>query len=324
MGGRAGWQGSVAWRSTVQLGLLTASLPQLTLDAIARWAGSQGFATLEVAAWPADDRRPLNPAHVDVRALTSRRSDEIRDQIDEAGVSMSALACYANNLHADRAERARTHDHLKAVVEAAAMLGVQRVGTFVGRDVSRSVADDLRQAETVFPALVEHASAHGVRLAIENCLMTGWHPDHYPANMAYSPELWEWMAGLGLRLNFDPSHLVGVGLDPVTSAATAAPYMDYMQAKDVEVLPGRIDRYGFLGSVVDRELDADHPAHSWWRYRLPGLGQIDWAGVLGALRSAGYNGVVSVEHEDPEHSGSVEAVQRGLLLARDVLAPLVA
>ena len=110
----------------------------------------------------------------------------------------------------------------------------------------------------------------------------------------------------------------------MTSAAAAAPHMGYMQAKDVEVLPGPIDRYGFFGSVVDRGLDADHPAHSWWRYRLPGLGEVDWAGVIDALRSAGYDGVVSVEHEDPEHSGSVEAVQHGLLLARDVLAPLVA
>jgi sugar phosphate isomerase/epimerase len=308
----------------VQLGLLTASLAELDLNAIAQWAGSHGFVTLEVAAWPADDPRPLNPAHVNARGLTSAQADEIREQVGQAGVSISALACYANNLHADWVERARTHDHLKAVVEAAAMLGVPRVGTFVGRDVSCSVADDLRQAETVLPPLVEHAATHEVRLVIENCMMTGWHPDRYPANLAYSPELWDWMAGLGLRLNFDPSHVVGIGLDPVTSAVAAAPHMDYMQAKDVEVLPGRIDRYGFFGSLVDRMLDPDHPGHSWWRYRLPGLGQIDWAGVIGALRTGAYDGVVSIEHEDPEYSGSVEAVQRGLLLARDVLAPLVA
>ena len=308
----------------MQLGLLTASLAKLDLNEIAQWAGGHGFGTLEVAAWRADDPRPLNPAHVNARRLTSRQAAQIQEQVGQAGVSITALACYANNLHADRAERARTHDHLKAVVQAAAMLGVPRVGTFVGRDVSRSVADDLRQAETVFPPLVEHAATHGVRLIIENCLMTGWHPDRYPANLAYSPELWDWMSGLGLRLNFDPSHLVGIGLDPVTAAVAAVPHMDYMQAKDVEILPGRIDRYGFFGSVLDRESDPDHPSHSWWRYRLPGLGHIDWAGVIGRLRSAGYHGVVSIEHEDPEHSGSVEAVQHGLLLARDVLAPFLA
>ena len=60
----------------------------------------------------------------------------------------------------------------------------------------------------------------------------------------------------------------------------------------------------------------------WWRYRLPGSGQIDWRAFLAALAAAGYDGVVSVEHEDPVWTGSVERVTRGLELARDALAPL--
>ncbi len=55
------------------------------------------------------------------------------------------------------------------------------------------------------------------KLMIENCVMEGWHPDGYPGNLAYSPELWEWMFDLGLWLNFDPSHLLWIGIDPVAA-----------------------------------------------------------------------------------------------------------
>ena len=86
-----------------------------------------------------------------------------------------------------------------------------RSGTFIGRDPGRSVAENLREAERVFPPLVDYAGERGVRLMIENCVMEGWHPDGYPGNLAYSPELWEWMFELGLYLNFDPSHLLWLG-----------------------------------------------------------------------------------------------------------------
>ena len=66
--------------------------------------------------------------------------------------------------------------------------------------------------------------------------MEGWHPDGYPANLAYSPELWDWLTDLGLYLNFDPSHLVWLGIDPVAGARRRT--LDrvlHVQAKDVEV-----------------------------------------------------------------------------------------
>ena len=99
-------------------------------------------------------------------------------------------------------------------IDAAAALG-GRTGRHVHRPrPGRSVAENLREAERVFPPLVDHAGERGVRLIIENCVMEGWHPDGYPGNLAYSPELWEWMFALGLYLNFDPSHLLWIGHRP--------------------------------------------------------------------------------------------------------------
>ena len=89
-----------------------------------------------------------------------------------------------------------------------------------------------------------------MKIVIENCVMEGWHPDGYPGNLAYSPELWEWMFSLGLYLNFDPSHLLWLGIDPVTALR---PYVDrvaHAQAKDIQLVPGPRDRYGFFGKTV--------------------------------------------------------------------------
>ena len=147
-----------------------------------------------------------------------------------------------------------------------------------------SVAENLREAERVFAPLVDHAGERGVRLMIENCVMEGWHPDGYPGNLAYSPELWEWMFGLGLWLNFDPSHLLWLGIDPV---AALRPYVDrvaHAHAKDTETFPERRDRYGFFGRVSTR---AEDPWDmGWWRYRIPGLG----AGRLPPLRRRALRG----------------------------------
>ena len=171
------------------------------------------------------------------------------------------------------------------------------MGSFIGRDPGRSVAENLREAERIFPPLVDYAGERGVRLMIENCVMEGWHPDGYPGNLAYSPELWEWMFELGLYLNFDPSHLLWLGIDPV---AALRPYVDrvaHAHAKDVETFPAERNRYGFFGRVSTRE---EEPWDmGWWRYRIPGLGQVDFPHYVDALYEGGFDGVLSVEHEDP-------------------------
>ena len=194
------------------------------------------------------------------------------------------------------------------------------MGTFVGRDPTKPVAENLREAEKVFARLVDRAGERGVKIVIENCVMEGWHPDGYPGNLAYSPELWEWMFGLGLYLNFDPSHLVWMGIDPVEALS---PYVDrvaHAQAKDIEVFPERRNRYGWPGRAVERPDPWDV---GWWRYRVPGLGQVDWTRVVDALYEGGFDVVLSVEHEDPVWGGTEERIETGLRVAHRTLRPLI-
>ena len=104
--------------------------------------------------------------------------------------------------------------------------------------------------EAVFRPLVDHAGEAGVKLIIENCVMEGWHPDGYPGNLAYSPELWEWMFSLGLYLNYDPSHLLWMGIDPVEAVKPYVDRIPHAQAKDIELDPAARNRFGWPGRAV--------------------------------------------------------------------------
>ncbi|MFF0159884.1 sugar phosphate isomerase/epimerase family protein [Streptomyces sp. NPDC005263] len=304
----------------MKLGFLTACLPGLPLDEIADWAVAEGYQALEVAVWPRTGGRDFEASHLPVATFTDADEQRTRELLDRTQLTISSLAYYENNLHPDPATRESIRTHLMHAIDTAARLGVDSVGTFIGRDPRLSVLENLREGERVLPELVDYAGERGVRIVIENCVMEGWHPDGYPGNLAYSPELWEWMFDLGLYLNWDPSHLTWIGIDPLE---TIAPYLDrivHTQAKDVELFPGKRNRYGFYG-IVDK--GGDPWATGWWRYRVPGLGEIDWRRVIDRFHDLGYTGTVSVEHEDPVWGGTPDKVKQGLRIAHRTLSPLI-
>jgi sugar phosphate isomerase/epimerase len=306
----------------MKLGLLSACLPELTLEQIATFAADTGLEALEVAAWPRNGDRPFTASHLDVAKMTDREAQATLTMLGKKSLAISGIAYYDNNLHPDPTEREAVNAHVIACIDAAALLGCSVVGTFVGRDPTKTVAENLREAEQLFPRLVEHAGERGVRLAIENCVMEGWHPDGYPGNLAYSPELWEWMFSLGLYLNFDPSHLCWMGIDPAEAVRPYVARVVHAQAKDIELFPERRNRYGFPGRAV---LRPDPWDVGWWRYRIPGFGQVDWQRVIDALYEGGFDGTLSIEHEDPVWGGTEERVKTGVEIAarklRSVLAP---
>ena len=304
----------------MKLGFLTACLPGWSLEQIAQWAQREGFAALEVAVWPALGDRPFTASHLDVAQFGARKAEETQALFAKHGLYLSSLAFYDNNLHPDPSERARVNDHVRACIDAAALLGCRSVGTFIGRDPARTVRDNLHDAERIFGALVDYAGEKDVRIVIENCVMEGWHPDGYPGNLAYSPELWEWMFDLGLYLNSDPSHLMWMGIDPIEAVRPYVHRVEHAQAKDIQIFPDLRNRYGYPGKALNRDGPWDT---GWWRYRVPGLGDVDWRRLIDLFYERGYDGVVSVEHEDPVWSGTDDNVQIGLRIAHRTLSPLI-
>lgn len=302
----------------MKIGFFTACLPHVPLENLAPWVAEQGFETLELAAWPDDGRRNYQARHVGAEAFTRDDAARVRDLMAEHGLSISALAYYDNNLHPDRRQRAHFHEHLRRVIDAAELLGVELVGTFVG---GRPVlpGTNMREIGEVFREMVRYAEDHGVRLMIENCPMENWARFGLPGNYAYSPELWDRLfnevPSERFGLNFDPSHLYWLGIDHEQAAREYADRIFHAHAKDAEILPEGRYRHG----ILSEQLGANRWRSGWWRYRMPGKGAIDWGSFIDTLREIGYDGALSIEHEDPEYEGSEEAVRQGLRLGLEHL-----
>lgn len=295
----------------MRLGLFTDCFVQWSLQRVVTWAAAHGYQDLEVAAWPSSVTD--HATHIDAAAFDRPQAQRIADLTAAAGVNLAAVSCYDNLLASDRGEAVR--NHLIACCRAAQHLGVGLVGMFVGRNPQRTVRDDLATASDLLPELVEEARRRGVTLVVENCPMTDWHPDGQPGNLAYSPELWGWLADRGVGLNFDPSHLPLVGIDPVAALrAHGRPLL--FQAKGVEVFPDARDRTGYIGPL----LESSDP---WWRYRTPGLDDLDWRAIVETLQETGYDGAVIVEQEDSVLGRSEDAAAEGLTTAHAHLAPLL-
>jgi sugar phosphate isomerase/epimerase len=299
----------------MRLGLLTAPFPRRSLDQVAAWAASEGFQMLEVACWPevgAERRRYAGTSHIDVTRLDLGR---VRDVLDRHGLEISSLAYYPNNLHPDLRERRAANTHLRKVIDAAAKLGVPVVGTFVGRDKTKNVADNFREFRKVWPRLVEYAGARGVKIAIENCPMI-FSYDEWPGgtNLASTPAAWDEMFSIvdspSFGLNLDPSHLVWLMIDYERVVREYAAKIFHVHAKDLE-----IDRDGlFRNGTISLGM-------GWQVPRLPGLGEVRWDRFLAALYREGYDYVVSIEHEDRSFERTEGLVKRGFLIARDALSP---
>ena len=299
----------------MRLGLLTAAFPRLDLEQTAAWAAANGFETLEVACWPAvrgERRRYAGVSHIDVARLDEAR---VRDVFDRHRLEISALAYYPNNLHPDPTERRAANDHLKKVIDAAAALGVPTVGTFAGRDQTKNMPDAFREFRKVWPRLIAYAESKGVNIAIENCPMIfSW--DEWPGgtNLASTPAAWDEMFSIvpsaRFGLNLDPSHLVWLQIDYLRVVRDYAGRILHVHAKDMEIDREGLYRHGTASQGI-----------GWQVPRLPGLGEVRWDRFLATLYRVGYDGAISVEHEDRAFEGTDERVQRGFLIARDALRP---
>jgi sugar phosphate isomerase/epimerase len=303
----------------MKLGLFTTAFSTLSLEQVATWASQNGFEMLEIACWPVGqaNRRYAGVTHIDVAELTPTKAKETRDLLNRHGLGISSLGYYPNPLHPDIEHRNTVIDHLKKVILAAEMLAVPVVGTFIGKDKDQTIPANLEEYAKVWPPIVHFAHDHGVKIAIENCPMI-FSYDEWPGgnNLASTPaiwrQMWEIIPDEDFGLNLDPSHLVLQMIDYERVVREFGKRIFHVHAKDLH-----IDREGlYLHGVLSQGM-------GWQVPRLPGLGDLDWSKFFSALYSAGYDYVISIEHEDRAFETTLELVQLGFLLSRDVLKPYV-
>lgn len=307
--------GEEDYYESMQIGFLTACLPNVPFEELVRWAADEGFDAIELAAWPRKTRRKRVGGQLDVASLSDDDAKRARGVLDEHGIRISAMAYYENNLHPNKEKRRGYHDHLRRVIDAAALLDVPYVGTFVGgRPVKPRLI--MKEAGRLFRDLVTYGEDRGVKLMIENCPMENWAKFGLPGNYAYSPELWDALfnevPSENFGLNYDPSHLYWLGIDYHQAARDYADRIFHAHAKDAEILQDGKYRYG----VLAEQLGGDPWRSGWWRYRMPGSGEVDWPAFINTLQEIGFDGTLSIEHEDPEYEGSEDEVKEGLRLGK--------
>ena len=117
-----------------------------------------------------------------------------------------------------------------------------------------------------------------------------------------------------LGLSFDPSHLVRMQVDYVRALHEFGDRVHHVHLKDTEVMQERVYESGILGPSFGNPY---RYSEGWWRYTIPGEGEIDWNLVVRRLDEIGYDRVLSVELEDHHFTGTPELEKEGLLRAKE-------
>jgi sugar phosphate isomerase/epimerase len=299
----------------MQLGFVSAILPELSLAEVAKFASHAGYDCVELMCWPVSkaERRYAGVTHVDVTDFTSGKADEVRRTMADAKVAISALGYYPNPLSPKPEESEVAVAHLKKVIQAAALLGLKTVNTFIGRDWTQSVDDNWPRLLDTWKPLVKFAEGNGIRIGIENCPML-FSRDEWPGgkNIAISPKLWRRLfsdiGSSSLGLNYDPSHMIWQQMDHLQPMRDFKDRLFHIHAKDVRMDRDRLNEVGILA----------HP-NEYHTPKLPGMGDVNWGQFFSILTDVGYQGPVCVEVEDRAYEATLDSRKASLVQSHSYL-----
>ena len=260
----------------MRVGMLTAPFGGDSLEKVADFAKEAGISALEVAAGPGS--KLLDPAE-----FNPAQADAIKQMIADRGLEISSLAYYADM--AKPQTSAETQAHFRKTVDAAAALGVPVVCALAGWPVDRMTKIDTikKVLPQVYPPLIAYAKDKGIKIALENYFETNLQGiDTFEC-------LFETIPDENFGLNYDPSHLYHQQCNHLLPVKMFGKRIFHTHAKD---------------ALVDVEQRAHKGiyAKGWWRYVIPGFGNINWGEYISHLRMQGYEGVLSIEHEDDTFS----------------------
>jgi sugar phosphate isomerase/epimerase len=227
----------------MKVGVLTAALQELTPRsvrdpdpdrAVEEWVAfarelDVDYIQLSAALHPTESDVPpeamLDPVAntLDLRKpFDKERAKRVQAALKEYRVGISDVGYFDNMLHHDPAIRKKKHDFMMRVLDTAALLGVEAVCGFVGRNQQHSMDQNLDDFREWFVPLLKEVKARGLTYRVEQCPMPGWTTlDNFHNNIAYTPGTWIALhriaekAGVGdqLRIHYDPSHAILMGQD---------------------------------------------------------------------------------------------------------------
>lgn len=305
----------------MKLGFITAILGQYSYEQMIDFAAEAGFACVEVACWPAGgaERRYAGVCHIDCERVLEddAYAAHISAYAAEKGVTISSLSYYPNTMDADPEKRSANIEHLKNVIRASARLGINLVGTFIGRDQTKTVEENLAMVPVVWRDIISLAEHLKVRIAIENCPMLFW-SEQWPGgqNLMTSPSNWrrvfELLDSSYLGLNFDPSHFVWQMMDYVRPVYEFKDKIFHVHFKDIKLYPDRLAEVGVMAYPLE-----------YMQPKIPGLGDVNWGRFVSALTDIGFDGCAAIEVEDRAFEGTDEKVRSSLILSKRYMEQFV-
>ena len=303
----------------MKLGFVSAILDGWTFEEMIDTASEMGYACVEVACWPCGkaERRYAGVSHINADELTDEKVAYIKDYCAKKNVEISSLAFYPNTMDGNLEKREAAVAHLKKVICASARLGVNMVTTFIGRDQTKSVEENLELVKEIWPPIVALAEEKGVKIAIENCPML-FGRDQWPGgqNLMTTPAIWrrvfEILPSPNLGINYDPSHFVWQMIDYIRPLYEFKDKIFHVHYKDIKLYPDKLREVGIMAYPLD-----------FMSPKLPGLGDVDWGKYVSALTDIGYDGYTCIEVEDRAFEGSREKVLDSLRLSKRYMEQFV-
>jgi len=289
----------------MEIRCFTVILGDLPLDQALAYLKSQGVQEVEIGVGG-------NPgtAHGDAKKFLAEPAEleKFKATVDASGLKIAALSVHGNPVHPNAEIARQDHEDFEAAVLVAEKLGVKTVVTFSGCPgdsdtatypnwvvaswpTEHQIVKEWQWNEKLIPywkKAGKFAEDHGVRIAIE------MHPGFNVYNPSTLLRLRE-AVGPVIGANFDPSHLFWQQIDPVTAIRALKGAIHHFHAKDTRIDPSNCALKGVLETS---KLDSlgERP----WIFRSVGYGHGEetWRAIFSELRLAGYNGIISIEHED--------------------------
>jgi sugar phosphate isomerase/epimerase len=307
----------------MKIGMITDSLGELDFAELIRAAAELGIEMLEFAGgnW---SRAPHLKLDAMLESETARK--DFIHRVHDYGLEISALNCSGNPLHPG--EHGRRHDEVtRKTIKLASLMGIERVVMMSGCPGGRGDANanwvvtdwpeemqtilDYQWNEVLIPywrSLVAYAEGLGIK---KLCLEMHGHQNVYNVET-----FWRLREAVGatVGVNFDPSHLMWMGADPLAAIRALGDAIYHVHAKDTHVEPAVAAIHGRLETKP-----GGAPRDRAWNYVTLGYGHGEdwWRQFCAALRMAGYDDVLSIEHEDALLP-ALEGVRKSVELLRNV------
>lgn len=296
----------------MKIGFVSAILADKTFEEMIDIASELGYQCVEVACWPKGkaERRYAGVTHIDVDQLNEERIAQILKYTKEKNVRISSLAYYPNPMDGNLEARDVSIKHLLKVIDASKSLGINMVTTFIGRDQTKTVEENLELFKELWPPIIRHAEKQGVKIAIENCPMF-FGRDQWPGgqNLFTTPRIWREVLRIAdsdiLGINYDPSHMIWQQMDYLQPLYEFKDRIFHVHFKDIKLYPEKLKEVGVMAYPLE-----------YMSPKLPGFGDVNWGAYVSALHDIGYNGYACIEVEDRAFEDSQERILDSLKISK--------